>query len=91
MSGIEMLFYLGLGILILLAFQYAKRFHQVMRFDWRTWVAVTMSILMAALGLAWAFVSLLEFENRAAWAGLILFSGLGIVSAFLARALAHAK
>jgi uncharacterized membrane protein len=91
MSGIDLIFYLGLGILILLAFQYAQRFDRVMKFDWRTWTAVTISILLVALGVAWAYISFLEYENRAAWTGLIIFGGLGIVFAFLARTLAHAK
>jgi hypothetical protein len=91
MSGIDLILYLGLGILILLAFQYAKRFDRVVKLDWRTWTAVTISILFAALAVGWAYASFLEFEDAAAWTGLILFGGLGMVFAFLARALAHAR
>ena len=91
MSTMDLLFYIGLGILILLAFQYANRFQRVMKFDWRIWTAVTISILLVALGVAWAYASFVEYENPAAWMGLILFGGLGIVFAFLARTLAHAK
>jgi hypothetical protein len=91
MSGIDLIFYVGLGILILLTFQYARRFDSVMKFDWRTWTAVTISTVLAALAVGWAYASFFEFENAAAWTGLILFGGLAIVFAFLARALAHAR
>jgi uncharacterized membrane protein len=89
MNFLDLLFYMGLGILALFGFQYANRFSKVMKFDWRTWAAITASILLIVLGIAWAYVSFLEHENGAAWMGLILFGGLGIVFAFLARQLAR--
>ncbi len=87
----DLLFYLCLGALMLLAFQYANRFRRVRKFDWRTWSSITLSILLIALGLAWAYISFLEDESKAAWTGLILFGGLGIVFAFLARQLSHTR
>ena len=91
MNTMDLLFYIGLGILMVLAFHYARRLQGLKKLDWRTWTAVTISILLVALGAAWAYASFLEYEIRAAWMGLIIFGGLGIVFAFLARTLAHAK
>lgn len=91
MSGTDLIFYVGLGILILLAFQYANHFHRCLRFDWRTWTAASLSIVLAALGVGWAYASFMEYEMPAGWMGLILFGGLGVVFAFLARALAHSR
>ena len=85
MNIIDMIFYMGLGALTLLAFQYANRFHKVLKFDWRAWTFSTISILLGALAVAWTYASFLEHENQAAWMGLILFGGLGIVFAFLTR------
>jgi uncharacterized BrkB/YihY/UPF0761 family membrane protein len=89
MNILDLIVYLGLGALMLYAFQYANRFHKVYKFDWRAWISVTISILLSTLALAWMYASLLEHEIQAAWVGLLLFAGLGIVFAFLARRFAQ--
>jgi hypothetical protein len=85
MNFLDLVVYIGIGALMLYAFQYAIRFHKVSKFDWRAWTTVTVSILLSMLALAWAYASLVEHEIQAAWVGLLIFGGLGIVFAFLAR------
>jgi hypothetical protein len=87
---LNVLFYLGLGVLIVFAFQYAIRFNRVMNFDLQTWVCVGISIAWGALALAWAYASLQEHEIQAAWVGLFLFTALSLIFVFLARRLALA-
>ena len=89
MNTIDLLFYMGLGALTLLAFQYADRFNKVLKFDWRAWMSATTSILLSSFAVAWTYASFLEHENQAAWMGLILFGGLGIILAFLTRQFAR--
>ena len=91
MSFLDLIVYLGLGALMLFAFQYAYRFHKVLHFDWRAWVTATISILSSTLALAWAYASLLEHEIQAAWVGLLIFGGLGIVFAFLTTRFAQER
>ena len=91
MSFLDVIFYLGLGILALFAFQYAYRFHKVLHFDWRAWIASALSILLIVLSLAWAYASFLEHEIQAAWVGLFVFGGLGVVMIFLVRRFAKAS
>ena len=87
MNTLDALFYMGLGALTLLAFQYAYRFHKVLKYDWRAWTTTTISILLGVMAIGWAYVSFWEHENQAGWMGLLLFGGLGIVFAFLTRQL----
>lgn len=91
MNFLDVIVYLGLGALTLFAFQYAYCFHKISKFDWRAWTTITISILLSTLSLAWAYASLVEHEIQAAWVGLLIFGGLGIVFAFLAKRFAQKK
>lgn len=91
MSILDVIFFTGMGALLVLGFQYAGKFSKVYKFDWRAWTAGSLSILLFWLSITWAYASFAEHEIQAAWVGLFIFAGLGVVLALLTRRLAQQK
>ena len=91
MSFLDVIFFTALGALLHWGFQYAGRFSKVYKFDWRAWTSASLSILLFWLSITWAYASSAEHEIQAGWVGLLLFSGLGIVFAFLTKRFAQEK
>lgn len=91
MSFLDLVIYLSLGALTLFAFQYAGRWAKALKFDWRTWMTVALAIFFTMLAFAWAYASLVEHEIQAAWVGLFIFGGLGLVFALLTKRFAQEK
>jgi len=89
MSFLDVIFFTGMGALMMLGFQYAGKFSKVYPFDWRAWTSATLSIVLLWLSITWAYASFAEHEIQAAWVGLLVFAGLGIVFAFLTKRLAQ--
>ena len=88
MSFLDVIFFTGMGALMVLGFQYAGRWAKVIKFDWRAWTFASISILLVWLSITWAYASFSENEIRAGWVGMLIFGGLGIVFAFLTSRLA---
>ena len=80
-SGI--LFFLLLGGLVFFAFSRIISFTKSRKSELRFLVLLYLSIFLIGFGLAWCYTSFLENEPRAAYMGLIVFCGLGLVLGIL--------
>lgn len=79
---LDLVVYVGLGFLMglslnLLYIQFGSRM------NWMSWASALVSVLSIALGLGWAYASILEREIQAAWVGLIIFGIVGAIFAAL--------
>lgn len=73
------------GIIMIVLFQYLFNRHQKTPLNKRTWVLAISSALFIVFGLAWGITSIAEREPQAAYMGIIIFTGFGIVLMALAR------
>ncbi len=79
MSTFGILFYLLLGGLTFFAYAKIISFTKSRKTEKRFLVLLYLSVLLIGFGLAWCYTSFLENEPYAAYMGLFVFSGLGLV------------
>jgi hypothetical protein len=79
MTTTGILFFLLLGGLVFFAFGRIISFTKSRKSELRFLVLLYLSIFLIGFGLAWCYTSFLENEPRAAYMGLIVFCGLGLV------------
>lgn len=79
MTTLSMLFFLLLGGLIFFAYAKLISFTKTRKTEKRFLVLLYLSVLLIGFGLAWCYTSFLENEPYAAYMGLFVFSGLGLV------------
>ena len=79
MSTFGILFFLFLGGLAFLAFSRIISFAKSRKTGKRLPVLLCLSVILIGFGLAWCYTSFQENEPYAAYMGLIVFGGLGIV------------
>jgi hypothetical protein len=79
MSTFGILFYLLLGGLTFFAYAKIISFTKSRKAEKRFLVLLYLSVLLMGFGLAWCYTSFLENEPYAAYMGLVVFSGLGLV------------
>ena len=79
MSTFGILFYLLLGGLIFFAYAKIISFTKSRKAEKRFLVLLYLSVLLVGFGLAWCYTSFQENEPYAAYMGLFVFSGLGLV------------
>lgn len=78
MSLFDLIVYVLLGVLIGIA--YSTLSHQFgNRLDWKSWLSLTLGILLVALSVGWLYASLGESEMRAGFVGLMMFGVPGII------------
>lgn len=73
------------GVIIIVLFQYLCRCHRKKPLNKRTWTLAISSAVFIVFGLAWGITSIAEREPRAAFLGITIFTGFGIVLMALAR------
>ncbi len=83
MTTTGILFFLLLGGLVFFAFGRIISFTKSRKSEMRFLVLLYLSIFLIGFGLAWCYTSFLENEPRAAYMGLIVFCGLGLVLGFV--------
>ena len=83
MTTTGILFFLLLGGLLFFAFGRIISFTKSRKSELRFRVLLYLSIFLIGFGLAWCYTSFLENEPRAAYMGLIVFCGLGLVLGFV--------
>lgn len=86
-SGIEILFF-SLGVITTLALGSTYYYNTKLKFNWGTWLTISIGILLFIFGIAWAFSSILEGEPRAASMGIVVFIIPSIIFIVLGRRLA---
>jgi len=79
MTTLDILFFLLLGGLIFFAYAKLISFTKTRKTEKRFLVLLYLSVLLMGFGLAWCYTSFLENEPYAAYMGLVVFSGLGLV------------
>ena len=84
MSTFGILFFLFLGGLAFLAFSRIISFAKSRKTGKRLPVLLCLSVILIGFGLAWSYTSFQENEHYAAYMGLIVFGGLGLVLGGLA-------
>ncbi|MBW2370389.1 MAG: hypothetical protein JRH15_21165 [Deltaproteobacteria bacterium] len=78
----DLLILVGIGILLSMAFVFLKtKAGRLNRSNWMGWGTGAVAILLVGFSLAWAYASLMEDEIQAAYMGLFVFGGPGIVAA----------
>ena len=83
MTTTGILFFLLLGGLVFFAFSRIISFTKSRKGELRFVVLLYLSIFLIGFGLAWCYTSFLENEPRAAYMGIIVFCGLGLVLGFV--------
>ncbi len=83
MTTTGIIFFLLLGGLLFFAFGRIISFTKSRKGDLRFLVLLYLSIFLIGFGLAWCYTSILENEPRAAYMGIIVFCGLGLVLGFV--------
>ena len=86
-SGIEIMFF-SLGVITTLAIGSTFYYNTKLKFNWGTWLCISMGLFLFIFGIAWAFSSILEGEPRAASMGLVVFVVPAIIMLVLGRRLA---
>lgn len=59
------------------------KFHRKNKISKRAWLFAISAILLIPFGLAWGVTSFYEHEPQAAWVGIVVFSGTGLVFGIL--------
>jgi len=82
MKFADLFILVGIGILLSAAFVFFKtKAGGLNRSNWKGWGAGAVAILLIGFSLAWAYASLVENEIQAAYMGLFVFGGPGIIAA----------
>jgi len=68
----------------IVALIYLFKFNSEQKLSIRSWIFSILAIILIPFGFSWAVTSFYEFEPQAAWLGILVFSGLGAVFAYLA-------
>jgi len=79
MSTFGILFFLVLGGLVFFALARIISFTKSRKTEKRFLAMLYLAVLLIAFGLAWAYTSFLESEPSAAYMGLAVFGGLGLI------------
>ncbi len=79
MSTFGILFFLLLGGFVFFAFAKIMAFTKSRKKEKRFLAMLYLAVLLTGFGLAWAYTSFLESEPSAAYMGLIVFGGLGLI------------
>ena len=79
MSTFGILFFLLLGGLVFFALARVISFTRSRKTEKRFLAMLYLAVLLIGFGLAWAYTSFLESEPYAAYMGLVVFGGLGLI------------